>query len=289
MSKYNLDISNDVFKKSLITDSRANELGLEVPSIVAVKGDALLDFILFKNQNFYFPELNTKEELNELRTNYCGNENLASTMKELGIYEEIDYGNNPSSLTDQTSATCFEALLFNIYLENGLGGVESFLESINFYTSYNKHKLLTKLSNKELFNITRTAINDINNLSCNFITESSLCFFNMYVIFNNCIIDIFKSNGGELYDDLTEMLEFIASKYSINEINGKNQKKYLGKFRFLLTRIFDIIIKINELNKNYTRIIVNDGYIHIDMEKVNEYKHNYFLEFLYQLERKLIT
>ncbi|XMB86339.1 hypothetical protein RJG79_00650 [Mycoplasmatota bacterium WC44] len=282
-----LGYNEKVLRKSLITDSRANEVGLEMPSISAVKGDSLLDFILFKNSANYFPQYKSKEKLNLLRTRYCGNTNLTFLMKEIGFYEKVDYGNNLSSLTDQTAATCFEAFLFNLFLEEGIQSVENFLVQIDFYNSYSRHNENKDLSNIELLDVVVEGINNINNVEYLDISKSTTYFSKVYEIFEECVSSVSQYNGGSDYNDLAEIVEFVGSIYSIERINGKTQGKYICKFRYLLSDIYNIISKIYELNKKQTRIIVNDGQIHINKDIFITYRDKYFLEFLHELKDKL--
>lgn len=288
--KYSLKVS--VFEKSLITDSRINEIvnidDLMLSSADAVKGDAILDLVVLNHSKTLLDgKKETKESLNSLRKDYCNNNRLAGLMRKTQLYNRIDCGNNGTALTDQTAATSFEALIYNIYIDHDIGKVESFLEEIDFYTFaiekkqhiHTDNELIDYLSNQ--IEILRTVkLDDLNTSSENYIY--------LYETFIEAIDRILEFNGIYI-DDVFDKLDYVSSRYSIETIDGKSQKNYLNKYIYIIKCIYDIMINVKNLNHKDIRLLLHENDIRLRIKYLKLYNDNYFISYLSKVTKRPST
>lgn len=275
-------IDEDVLEKSLMTDEYAKMIGTpyeELPSVTALKGDALLDFILYDNSKTFFPNKKSKEELNNLRSKYCGNPNLAFVMKDVELDQCVK---SIKSVTDLDLATAFEALVYNLYNKKSLNDVEEFLSIIDFYSSFDRYTRVKRIEYYYEDEIKTAIIKLVNSNISN--TKSSVDYYrDCFKIFEDMINTLCSHNSYFTDGDFAEKIEFISSLYGVDNVDGKNIKRFVNAYRYKILRLNDTIINIEELNKNELRILFEDNNYEISIEHIEKYKNIYFIDYLKQL------
>lgn len=282
-------IDSKVFFDSFISDSRVNEIfgvcEVELPSASAVKGDAILDMIVLTSTNKINGDIiESKDSLNLIRTKYCGNERLAVLMKKSGFYNLIDVGNNLQSLNDQTAATCFEALIYNIFAHYNANSVDCFLDEIDFYT-IDESKVKIE-SDKDLKTYLHNQINSIQAITTEDLLVESKLYRNMIHLFEETIKRIIQYHGYS-GNDFESIMNYLASHYSINDLDNKNQKNFLSKFKHLVKRIDNLIIDIEQINKKDKRLIFENNELFIGRGYFESYKERYILGFLSNIYKSI--
>lgn len=283
------EINAEVFSKSLISDTRVNELeGLykvELPSALAVRGDSILDMIvMIYSERINSNVIETKRSLHDIMVDYCGNERLAFLMKKLGFYQVIDIGSNLSSLNDQTAATCFEALIYNIYRSYDLPRVEQFLEKINFYSLETAKSEI--ISNEEMKLYIQEKIEDIKKIKSDDRHIESEQYRHLISVFEETIQSIIKYHGYN-EKDFKLIMNYLSTKYAVNKIDNKGQKKFLSKFTHLIKRIDNLLKDIEEINKNDKRLILKEGTVFVEKEYFDSYRERYIIGFLEEISNSL--
>ena len=165
LSKYGINVDNNILSVALTHTSYANEHKCESYERLEYLGDAILEFVI--SEYFYKNTSLTEGEMSKKRAMYVCEDALSEYAKEIDLKSYIKVGNGVTDINKQIVADVFEAVIASIYLNSGIVRTKEFIydyiipniENNNIYLSDYK-SYLQELVQTDKRSVTYNVVNE---------------------------------------------------------------------------------------------------------------------------------